>query len=482
MPSLFPLIENLTTQAIVEFPKNKILRDDKGREQRIIPHQSPLRTYNLTKKILIASEVNALYSLFDTMKGAQDTFLYQDKSDYEATRLPKALSAGVYTQGVIIQSGSVYQLCKKYVCGDNIHYRPIYYVDTLTIYDSNSNIVSGWTFILGGQITGLSGSGYTATFTFQVPVHFQADRLENVISASKNSSGNTIYSLNDVILKEDRKPISLILTDTFNDYANHTFQIDFLFRSTLSKRYATQKVELESGYDSRITLQDDGITEIDFGERTQLIHDQLEYLLCVWLNTKGCGAFFNFEDSTNTSVVARFDNIPLAYTRRTPLPHDKYEVKGLKARLFYEAVLTDTGYNGWTGPVLTLCDCIKIEVPPPTVLQQFQFEFDIRADYYGGSPAEDILDGSYGGRNDLPWLRQGRSGQFVGYTMQVFFDEGDGGGGWVYYFLRVMIDGVNVTPGGVWYRVSQFEQKKAFTGIRSGILNPRAVNITAVPV
>ena len=49
----FPLIESLTIQTTVDFPKNHILRDDKGREQRIIPHQAPLRKFNLTKKIHI---------------------------------------------------------------------------------------------------------------------------------------------------------------------------------------------------------------------------------------------------------------------------------------------------------------------------------------------------------------------------------------------------------------------------------------------
>jgi hypothetical protein len=48
---------------------------------------------------------------------------------------------------------------------------------------------------------------------------------------------------------------------------------------------------------------------------------------------------------------------------RSPLPYPKYEVKGLRARLFYEGILEDTGYNGWVGSVLTLCDCIKIEQP-----------------------------------------------------------------------------------------------------------------------
>ena len=358
----FPLIESLTIQTTVDFSKNRILRDDKGREQRIIPHQAPLRKYNLTKKILTTNDVNTLYSLFESMKGAGDSFLYQDKSDYRATHLANTFSAGVYTQGVVIQYGANYLLCKKYACGNNIHYRPIYHADTLTIYSGNT-VVTGWTFFDGGTITGLSGDGYTANFTFKTPVGFEVDKLENVISTSKNSSDHLLYSLNNVILSETRQSIPIILTDTFLDDCGHTFQIDFLFNSTRSKNYTTEIIPLASGYEKRTSLQDDGITEIDFGDRTQLTQDHLEYLLCVWLNTKGCGAFFNFEDETNTSVGARFDNLPLTYTQRSPLPHPKYEVKGLRARLFYEGILEDTGYNGWVGSVLTLCDCIKIDVP-----------------------------------------------------------------------------------------------------------------------
>jgi uncharacterized protein (TIGR02217 family) len=363
----FPLIESLTIQTTVDFEKNRINRDDKGREQRIIPHQAPLRKFNLIKKILTASDVNDLYDLFESMKGAGDSFLYQDKSDYRATRLANTFSAGVYTQGVIIKSGSTYLLCKKYACGDNIHYRPIYHADTLTIY-SGDTVVTGWTFFDGGTITGLSGDGYTANFTFKTPVRFEVDKLENVISTSKNSSNHLLYSLNNVILSETRQGIPIILTDTFLDDCGHTFQIDFLFNATISKNYTTEIIPLSSGYEKRTSLQDDGITEIDFGDRTQLTQDQLEYLLCVWLNTKGCGAFFNFEDETNTSVGARFDNIPLSYTQRSPLPYPKYEVKGLRARLFYEGILEDTGYNGWTGSVLTLCDCIKIKIETPPAI------------------------------------------------------------------------------------------------------------------
>jgi uncharacterized protein (TIGR02217 family) len=390
----FPLIESLTIQTTVDFPKNRINRDDKGREQRIIPHQAPLRKYNLTKKILTTSDVNTLYSLFESMKGAGDSFLYQDKSDYRATHTANIFSAGVYTQGVIIKSGSTYLLCKKYACGNNIHYRPIYHADTLTIY-SGDTVVTGWTFFDGGTITGLPGDGYTANFTFKTPVRFEVDKLENVISTSKNSSDHLLYSLNNVILSETRQSIPIILTDTFLDDCGHTFQIDFLFNSTRSKNYTTEIIPLASGYEKRTSLQDDGITEIDFGDRTQLTQNHLEYLLCVWLNTKGCGAFFNFEDETNTSVGARFDNIPLSYTQRSPLPYPKYEVKGLRARLFYEGILEDTGYNGWVGSVLTLCDCIKIEKEltvlfnyDPALVSSVQYKIWVRSrvsnNYYHG--------------------------------------------------------------------------------------------------
>jgi uncharacterized protein (TIGR02217 family) len=356
--SQLPFIESLNIQTTIKFEQNKILINAAGQEQRIVPHQSPLREFNLSKKSLTPAEVTAIYALFQSCEGRKNTFLYQDKSDYEATRIAKNLAAGVTTQGVVINSNGQYLLCKKYTCGANVHYRPIYSATNLTIYTSGGSVATGWIFNLGGTITGLTGSGHTATFDFDVLVRFNSDQLDSVIETKKV---NPVYSLN-VTLIEQRFNLPFWFVDTFNDDCAHQFAIDFLFKSTTTQAFNNQLKDLASGFNKIVQYQDDPITEITFGERTALSQIDFEYMQAFWLCVKGSGAFWDFEGADEVSVKAAFRDNNLAYTLTAPQPK-QYSVSPLTARLFYEGISVDTGNNGWTGSVLTLCDCVEISVP-----------------------------------------------------------------------------------------------------------------------
>lgn len=354
MPQELPFIESLNIQTTIKWPYNKILINAAGQEQRIVPHQSPLREFNLSKNVMTPADTAAVFSLFNNKEGRRHPFLYKDKSDYEATRLAKNLGAGTYTQGLVINTGTKHLLVKKYACGSNIHYRPIHYVDTLTIYDQNGAEVTGWTFNDGGVITGLGGTWYTADFTFTIPVRFTEDSINAIMEAKKI---NKAYSLN-MTLVEQRFNIPEPVTDTFNEDINHLFAIDFLFKSTTSYLYNNQVKDLASGFNVIKQYQQQPITEITFGERSGISQVDLEYLQAFWLCVKGCGALWSFEDVNENQAYGSFRDNDLSYTLIAPEPI-YYSVAPLTARLFYESVSLDFGYYGWGGTVLTLCDCVR---------------------------------------------------------------------------------------------------------------------------
>lgn len=354
--SQLPFIESLNIQTTIRFGGNKILINAEGEEQRIVPHQSPLREFNLSKKSLTPAETASIYSLFQSCEGRKNIFSYTDKSDYEATRIPKNLAAGVTTQGVVINSDGKYLLCKKYVCGANVHLRPIYSPYDLSIYDASGNPVNGWSHVWGGEIAGLSGSGHTADFKFDVPVRFASDNLDTIIETKQV---NPIYSLN-LTLIEERWPLPIWFVDTFNDDCQHLFQLDFLFKSTTTQSYNNIVKELPSGYTKIKQYQSAPITEITFGGRSALTQIDIEYMQAFWLCVKASGAWWSFEGTDEMQVYAAFRDNALSYTLTAPQPK-QYSVSPMTARLFYEGTkVPTTGYNGFNGGVLTLCDCVAI--------------------------------------------------------------------------------------------------------------------------
>lgn len=358
MPYLFPEIdESVDIGFELTFP-NRVITTDNGSEQRIVPRQSPLRTYSFVKKIVNSVAIATVFNFYASLSGATTAFGYRDKSDYLGTSDAYGIAGGVYTQGVVVGSGGRYQLCKRYTCGSNTHYRPIFWATNLTIYQGGSP-VTGWTLLEGGEITGLSGSGHTADFTFYTKVRFE-ESISRTLSTAKSPA---IYSLNNVQLVEVPNDIPFPINDVFNNDVGLTLSSDT--RDSLSSNFAVEINKLPSGFEKR---QRRGIevTTLNFG--TFALADQvaLDYLLCFWLNTKGSGAFFSFEDLSETIVTARFgqegeQESKFSYTLKIGQPISYYEVSGLSARLFYEGILSnDNSVGALTGNVLTLCDCVKL--------------------------------------------------------------------------------------------------------------------------
>jgi uncharacterized phage protein (TIGR02218 family) len=126
----FPIVPDRDYQTEIQFSNFEY--DNTGTaEQRIIEWADPIRIFNLSRTALKSDDLNNLLDFHETVKGAKGDFLYQDLSDFEATKNPKILENGVSTQGVLYPSAdgirTEFLLTKKYSCGGNEYHRPILY-------------------------------------------------------------------------------------------------------------------------------------------------------------------------------------------------------------------------------------------------------------------------------------------------------------------------------------------------------------------
>lgn len=360
--------ESLPIQVSISFPGNRILIDALGREQRIVPHQSPIREYTIQKNTLTPTESTQIQQMFDATEGGRYYFWYTDKSDYRATKDARVVGFNSNTQGVAVATVDGHFLTKRYVCNNNTHYRLMGQVRNLKLYDPNTgnSEVTGWSYDMEtGKVSGLPdpNNWYNAEFEFDVPVRFAESTMDIV---TKTKQVNPLFATT-IKLVEQRLPWLTAFNDVFNDFISQEFTIDMLYESTTTRRYDNQKYVMPSGFVKVFNYQPTAITEVTLGERYAIKDDDLEWLICFWLNVKGSGAFWGFRDIgaiNNPSGQAEwsaFRDNTLRYTLRSPQPK-QYGISPLTARVFYEGIHNATFGRGWDGPVLTLCDCVFIQI------------------------------------------------------------------------------------------------------------------------
>lgn len=386
--SQLPFIESLNIDTSIKFEQNKILIDAGGREQRIVPHQSPIREYNLSKNALTQQEAENLYALFKNVEGNKKPFLYTDKSDHTATHFPKTLYRnGAYSQGIVLNSYFFYGnarrpkyflLCKAYGWLNNLHYRPIHTARNLRLYKNLGNETyeeidsSKWTTQGGfaGEIfeleQGALDGNISADFEFDVPVRFKEKTLDVTNQTQQPIvDTNNIYPLHSlqVTLIEDKYPLPFYIKDNFNDLCWKSdvttyLDLDFRFKGNYSQTYNTQIKPLPSGYTTSVQYQAEPVVEKRFGERSRLLEEEMEYMIAHWLCVKGSGAFWIAKTDDFYNYAAYRDNT-LSYTLMSPMPK-QYSIAPLSYRIWNGTPQAPAGFRGLYGSVLTVCDCVIV--------------------------------------------------------------------------------------------------------------------------
>ncbi len=363
--SIIPLNESFDIQTSITF-NTTVLTDDSTAEQRVVNWQSPLRTFDIRKKLAKKSEIDDFIAFNNLTSGSELSFLYKDPSDYSATDAEEVYSSGIYTQGILLPVAngvrSEFQVIKHYTCGDNSHFRPITQPSGLVI-KSGGVTVTNWTLGVNGKVTfdAPPTLGLTASFIFSVPVRFQEDEVN--FRLTSHNEARSLYEIPGLILKEIREiPFYYPVDEIYSDLSI-AFDIDFYFASTETPRANTEIIELSSGFEKR-NQRADQLWMSQLGTKNKLPQSKLAKLLCFWLCAKGQGSRFDYLDNqySGSTYPARFNGNTLTYLRQST--QDLYQVSGLQLRQFKSGVVLQEG-NGYgiTGSVLPIARICQIARP-----------------------------------------------------------------------------------------------------------------------
>ena len=287
-------------------------------------------------------------------------------------------------------------LLKKYLIGDpvgntnevgiNIHYRPILYpdVENLKIYTGDTEIPQSEYIVAPDRIvfnTPPDGNKkLTWSGTFKVLCHFEEDKLDYQ-PIRKDDSNRTIFSIPKLILRESRIQPDITLleyNDVFYPGLNHDFDLNLTKRCTISPTFETNIVSLSSGERKRFSRKDIPSDISSLQQRTTLSQKDIDYLIALWLCTKGSGATFRYPDLVNdSSILSRFNSVSLSYQNQTSL--QIYSLGELQIRRFTEGIQQDEGLGDlFANSLLTLCHCILIELTNGEKLGYTNFSQDLK--------------------------------------------------------------------------------------------------------
>ncbi len=167
-----------------------------GYEQRNVNWVEARARYNVAHGVKTKTQLDALIAFFRARKGRAYGFRFKDWTDYQATGESLGTGNGVKTQ---------FQLIKNYVSGAVTETRTItkpvsgsVQVYKNAVLQSSGVSVDTTTGVVTFTTAPASGVVVTASYQFDVPVRFDADRL----SASLDAYG--IHSWLDIPLVEVR--------------------------------------------------------------------------------------------------------------------------------------------------------------------------------------------------------------------------------------------------------------------------------------
>lgn len=177
-PVRFPLDISLASRGGPERATD-IVTLASGREERNSRWAHSRRRYNAGYGIKSRADMQAVLAFFEERRGRFHSFLWRDALDYAAT--DEAIGIG---DGTTV----AFQLTKKYGADFDPYLRPITKPVAESVVVKVDDIV---TAVSVDALTGIvvfaappaEGAAITASFTFDVPVRFDTDRLDIELSS-----------------------------------------------------------------------------------------------------------------------------------------------------------------------------------------------------------------------------------------------------------------------------------------------------------
>ncbi len=322
-----------------QFSTNILVLGD-GSEQRNINWSQPLGRWQLGERILNNVELDYLIQFFDNRQGSFEGFRFKDWTDWKATNQSLGIGNGAKTQ---------FQLIKTYTIASYSVRRPIVkpVAGTIKIYLNGVEQLTGWTAnTTNGVITFNSppgnGIAITANFEFDVPVRFETDKIDFQFEAIAQATGEKIFRLNNLTVKEIRVSVSLDLDSIPLSLGN--FDLGYPIGTVGGANYNTTITNLSSGFEQRLANWQASKYQWNLGDRT-LTQSELDYFLAFFRVARGAAVAWTYSDwATVQEFLVRFesDNINFRF--------DAYE-KGTGKAIYYLAGLnivaltTGTIYN-----------------------------------------------------------------------------------------------------------------------------------------
>lgn len=292
-----------------------IIETGAGIEQRNGNVWQPLGRWQLGDRMLLDSdvegieEVKYLREFHAARSGSKQGFRFKDWCDYKVTNQVLGTTDGIVTQ---------WQLKKQYTAGTDITYRPILkpvegtvrlYLDGVEINYALINYNNG---LVSFAVPPSSGQILTADFEFDVPVQFEADKVEWTLRAAELETGEYIHKLGSVFVSEIRidpdlqwyniEPIPQVISEPLD--------LGIILDVTESITYSTRSEKLASGFENKESDRDFNKTLIKLPTR-KFNRQELDEILGYFWVAKGRLVNLTLK-LNNKTYQARFDSDALS--------------------------------------------------------------------------------------------------------------------------------------------------------------------------
>ena len=233
--------------------KTEIVASGAKAEQRNALWWDGLGRWQLGDRMLLDSdeqslaEVAYLKEFHFLRQGSKEGFRFKDWSDYRAVNQVLGTTDGLRSR---------WQLKKSYTADIYTTYRPITkpVEGTLKIYldgqEINYAVTNYSTGIISFTVPPAQGQILSVDFEFDLPVQFEADKIEWTLKAAYSQSGDTLHKLGSVFVKQMRIDLEIdwLNFEKIPSLINEPLDLGIIRDTTETLTFSTRKETLASGY------------------------------------------------------------------------------------------------------------------------------------------------------------------------------------------------------------------------------------------
>ena len=166
-----------------------------GREERNSPWAHSRRRWDAGPGARSADDIAALIAFFEARRGRLHAFRFRDPMDHKSCKPSAEPSSDDQALGFGDGERAAFALVKRYGAGPDAYARPIRLPVAGTVRVAVDGAAAGFTSDGGTVVLDappVPGAAVTAGFVFDVPVRFDADRLELEIEAFEAGAAGSV--------------------------------------------------------------------------------------------------------------------------------------------------------------------------------------------------------------------------------------------------------------------------------------------------